>query len=140
MTLIPCSLRIIGGSPMEWFEPSKTTIFEGSVFLGLDNCGKSSHLQITLPTTNIVPEKWRLKDYFPFGKTFFQGLCKFQREGNKFKFFLQSKERWSRAVSNNLLMKWSLDFAFNTTPMKLGLARLGKLGPSRSKCSTANCF
>lgn len=76
MTLIPCSLRIIGISPMEWFEPSKITIFEGSVFLGLDNCGKSSHLQITLPTTNIVPEKWRLKDYFPIAKVTVQGLCK----------------------------------------------------------------
>ena len=31
--------------------------------------------RITLPETNIAPEKWWLEDYFPIGKVTFQGLC-----------------------------------------------------------------
>ncbi len=29
----------------------------------------------TLPETNISPEKCGLRDYFPFGKAYFRGLC-----------------------------------------------------------------
>ena len=56
-----------------------------------DNCNlKSSKLDITVcfklfkpikqgeftpPKFNIAPEKQWLEDYFPFGKSYFQGLC-----------------------------------------------------------------
>ena len=32
----------------------------------------------TLPETNIAPENWWLKEYFPFAMAYFQWLCEFQ--------------------------------------------------------------